>query len=72
VFLMHRYKVFSVHYVSPTEDNLRQTERMRELGLYDEVNTEVGHIIVAGVNAQRIKELLNPDRVELKKLIARG
>jgi isocitrate lyase len=72
LFLIHRYKSISVHYVSPTEDNQKQTKGMRKLGIYDEVNTEVGHIIVAGVNTERIKELLNPDQVELKKLITKN
>jgi isocitrate lyase len=71
VFLIHRYKAFSVHYVSPTEDNTYQTEKMHKLGIYDEVHTEVGHIIVAAVNTKRIKELLNPDRAALTRLIAR-
>ena len=69
LFLIHRYKAVSVHYVSPTEDNQKQTKGMKKMGIYDEVNTEIGHIIVAGVNAERIKGLLNPDQVELKKLI---
>jgi len=72
IYLIHRYKVFSVHYVSPTEDNLPQTRRMMELGIYHEVNTEIGHIIVAGVDGERIKELLNPDRVALRALIAKN
>ena len=29
LFLFHRYKVDSVHYVTPTEDNQRQAEGMR-------------------------------------------
>ena len=69
IYLIHRYRVFSVHYVSPTEDNLPQTSGMKELGIYDDVNTEVGHIIVAAVNFERMKALLNPDREELTRLI---
>jgi len=67
--VIHRYKSTSVHYVSPTADNLKQTEGMKALGIYDQMNTEIGHIIVAGVNQQRISELLDSDRGELKKLI---
>ncbi len=26
LFLIHRYKVASIHYLTPTEDNLRQSE----------------------------------------------
>ena len=38
LFLMHRYKVDSVHYVTPTEDNQYQAEKMKAQGLYSEVN----------------------------------
>jgi isocitrate lyase len=69
LFLIHRYHVYSVHYVSPTEDNLYQTEKMRNHGLFTDVHSEVGHIIVAEVNEPRIAELLQSDQVALKKLI---
>ena len=72
LFLIHRYKSASVHYVSPTHDNQKQTEGMKAFGLYDQVNTEIGDIIVAGVNTKRVKELLNPDQVELEKLISKS
>ncbi len=71
LFLIHRYKSLSVHYVSPTDDNLKQAEGMKKLGIYDQVNTEIGDIIVAGVNTNQVKELLNPDQIELKKLISK-
>ena len=58
-----------MHYVSPNEDNERQAAGMKALGIFDEVNSEVGHIIVAAVNADRVAALLNTDRVELEKLI---
>ena len=72
LFLIHRYKIVMVHYVTPTDDNQRQTEKMKDLGIYDEVNTEIGQIIVTGVNTKYVKELLNSDRVELEKLISRS
>jgi isocitrate lyase len=72
LFLIHRYKSTSVHYVTPTELNKIQAERMKDLGIYYEVNTEVGEIIVAIVNLDFVKELLNPDQVELKKLISKS
>ena len=59
----------SVHYVSPNEDNERQSAGMKALGIFDDVNNEVGHIIVAPVNAERVASLLDPDRVELARLI---
>lgn len=69
LYLIHRYRIVSVHYVAPTEDNKYQTEKMKALGIYSNVNTEVGQIIVASVNARRIAELLAPDRIELRNLI---
>jgi len=69
LWLVHRYKSDSVHYVSPSEDNKYQTTKMKSHGLFSEVNTEVGQIIVADVNHRRVEELLAPDRVALWKLI---
>ena len=69
LWLVHRYKSDSVHYVSPSEDNQYQTTKMKSHGLFSEVQTEVGQIIVADVNHPRIEELLAPDRVALWKLI---
>ncbi len=71
LFLIHRYKGVSIHYVSPTDDNQKQAQGMKALGIYDEVNTEVGHIIVARVNAERVKELMGSDLTELKNFIAK-
>jgi isocitrate lyase len=71
IFLIHRYKVVSVHYVSPTDDNHKQTEGMQRMGLFGDVNDEVGQIIVADVNTERIQELLASDGVELQKLIGK-
>jgi isocitrate lyase len=69
LFLVHRFAADSVHYVTPTEDNHYQVEKMRSHGIFSEVNTEVGQIIVADVNRERITELLAPDREALGKLI---
>ncbi len=72
LFLIHRYKTGSVHYVTPTEDNQRQTERMKTLGIFNYVHTEIGQIIVAAVNASRITELVAGDREALRNLIQKG
>ncbi len=69
LFLIHRYKAASVHYVSPTEDNQYQTQKMQAHGIFSEVNNEVGQIIVANVNAERIAELLKSDHEALQRLI---
>ncbi len=57
LFLIHRYKIDAVHYVTPTEDNLKQAERMKARGIYGSVATEIGEIIVADVVKARIEEL---------------
>jgi isocitrate lyase len=69
LFMIHRYRADSVHYVTPTEDNEKQAAGMQALGLFGEVTAEVGHIIVAEVNHDRVRALLKPDRTELGKLI---
>jgi isocitrate lyase len=72
LFLIHRYKTGAVHYVTPTEDNQRQTQKMKTLGVFSDVHTEIGQIIVARVNAVRIAELIAPDREALRSLIQKG
>jgi isocitrate lyase len=69
LFLIHRYKALTVHYVSPTDDVLYQAGRMKYYGIFSEVHNEIGHLIAASVNTDRVTELLEPDRVALKKLI---
>ncbi|MEZ6070796.1 MAG: hypothetical protein R3C10_11125 [Pirellulales bacterium] len=71
LFLIHRYGSEAVHFVTPTDDNQKQSSRMKEIGIFKEVHSEIGHIIVAAVNADRVKALLKPDRVELSRLIAK-
>ncbi|HEV8581021.1 MAG TPA: isocitrate lyase ICL2 [Thermoanaerobaculia bacterium] len=69
LWLVHRFKADTVHYVTPTEDNLYQTAKMKSHGIFREVNQEVGQIIVAEVNHPRIADLLAPDREALWQLI---
>jgi isocitrate lyase len=72
LFLVHRYKAVSVHYVTPTDDNLAQTRRMKEQGIFTAVNTEVGQIIVADVNRDTIAGLVKADHEALKQLIQKA
>lgn len=72
LFLIHRYKSAAIHYVSPTDDNQYQTEKMQQQGLFKEVQYEVGHIIVAEVNGDMVKDLLQADQVKLKHLITKS
>ncbi|MCB0405551.1 MAG: isocitrate lyase family protein [Bdellovibrionales bacterium] len=69
LFLIHRYRVKKVHFLSPTEDNFRQIEGMRALGFYGSVNKEVGEVMVAEVNRDFIERALAEDLVELNNVI---
>ena len=69
LFLIHRYQADAVHYVSPTEDNQYQTRKMTSHGLFETVHDEVGDIIVASVNKERVGHLLAEDREALTGLI---
>jgi isocitrate lyase len=69
LFLVHRYKAVSVHYVSPTEDNRYQAQKMKAHGLFTDVHDEVGQIIVADVSQEGVKTLLAADRERLNAVI---
>ena len=69
LYLLERYRVNSVHYVTPTDDNDRQTQGMADLGIYSDVNTEVGQIIVAKVNRDTVEALAANTDDALSKLI---
>jgi isocitrate lyase len=69
LFLMHRYRAASVHYLTPTDDNRRQCERMLERGIFEAVNDEVGEIIVAEVDRRRLAALVADDSDERSRLI---
>jgi isocitrate lyase len=71
LFLIHRYKIRSVHYVSPTDDNRYQAQKMKTHGLFSDVHDEVGDVIVADVSADGVKALLAPDQDRLNALIQR-
>lgn len=71
LFLVHRYKAEAVHYLTPTEDNEFQTKGMMALGIYSEVSSEVGDIIVTVVDGERVSSILDPDGDKLQKLIAK-
>src|SRR5262249_11856369 len=69
--LVHRYNIWAVHYVSPTDDNRYQSQKMKTHGLFSDVHDEVGHITVADISAEGVKALLAPDRDRLNALIQR-
>jgi isocitrate lyase len=72
LFLIHRYRAAAVHYLTPTDDNHRQAERMRELGIFETVSDEVGDIIVAEVNEAFVRELVGAESPAFERLIAKG
>ncbi|MEO5761032.1 MAG: isocitrate lyase/phosphoenolpyruvate mutase family protein, partial [Vicinamibacteria bacterium] len=69
LFLVCRYKASSVHYVSPTDDNRYQAQKIKTHGLFSDVHDEVGQVIVADVSADGVKALLAPDHARLDDLI---
>ena len=69
LFLIHRYRASSLHYLTPTDDNLAQTERMQVLGIFTVVRTEIGQLIVADVDRERVGKLAQPDGQPLIELI---
>src|SRR6201998_3047653 len=71
LWLIHRFKPEIVYYVTPTEDNIYQTEKMKSNGIFRKVYHKVHELIIADVNQERIDELLAPDREALKRLIAK-
>jgi len=72
LFLIHRYKAAMVHYVAPNEDNQSHVLRMKSLGIFSHVDTEVGQIIVAQVDKQRVAELVKPDGSALSEMIRKA
>jgi isocitrate lyase len=69
LYLLSRYKVSTVHYVAPTDDNAAQCERMKAWGIYSNVSHEVGAIIVAQVDREAVSSLTDPDSDGVTRLI---
>ncbi len=72
LFLVHRYRAASVHFLTPTDDNRRQCDRMRAIGIFGTVNDEVGEIIVADVDESLVRRLAAADSSEREQLISGG
>jgi isocitrate lyase len=72
LFLIHRYKAESMHYLTPTEDNAAQMAKMKTLGIFRAVDTKVGQMIIGEVDRERVAELLRPDHKELQALIRKN
>jgi isocitrate lyase len=72
VFLIHRYKAVSIHYLTPTEDNHRQCESMRRLGIFEATHDEVGEIIVADVDSATVADLVDSNGEARERLITKA
>jgi isocitrate lyase len=72
LFLIHRYKAASIHYLTPTDDNHHQAESMRNIGIFSATHEEVGQIIVAEVDTPVVAELVKPNSDDREKLIAKA
>jgi isocitrate lyase len=71
LFLIHRYKPESIHYLTPTDDNHRQSKSMERLGIFRSTNEEVGEIIVADIDPEVIKALVTSPSEARERLIAK-
>lgn len=72
LFLIHRYKIVSVHYVSPNEANLKQAQKMKEMDIFEKVHTEIGQIIVASVATGQVQALVDPGNDKLYRLVIKA
>jgi isocitrate lyase len=71
VFLIHRYKAASIHYLTPTDDNHRQAASMNRIGIFATTHEEVGQIIVADVDDAVIRALVEPTSEARTRLITK-
>jgi len=71
LFLIHRYKTASVHYVTPTDDNTHQARSLKELGIFSDLKADTGLIILGEVGTDRVNALVENDGKGLKELVRR-
>ena len=65
LFLIRRYRAVAVHYLTPTEANDVQVQRMTSRGIFSEVKTRSGQIIVADVDAAILEgDVPSPAEIE--------
>jgi isocitrate lyase len=72
LFLIQRYKAAAIHYLTPTEDNHRAAASMKKRGIFDSTYDEVGEIIVAHVDQEVVKALVDPKSEARERLITTG
>ena len=69
LFLIHRYKAASIHYLTPTEDNHGAAASMKKRGIFESTYDEVGEIIVADIDQNVVAALVTPDSPARRELI---
>jgi len=69
LFLIKRYGAAAIHYLTPTDDNIHQAASMKTLGIFTSTSEEVGDILVADIDADRVDTLVAADSPERGKLI---
>ena len=69
LFLIKRYGASAIHYLTPTEDNIHQAASMKTLGIFTSTSEEVGDILVADIDADRVDALVAAESPERGKLI---
>jgi isocitrate lyase len=72
LYLLKRYRVDAVHYLTPTDDNARQTEQMLAQGIFSAVTPEIGQIIVATVDGAVVEALVEDRDGTLDRLIRKA
>ena len=70
LFLIYRYNVDSVHYVSPSDLNQKQAEAMKARGIYSEVHNEIGQIIVAHVDVEKAKTYRTAELDPIRQILS--
>ena len=69
LYLIHRYKVDIVQYMTPSDDNRHQTSGMERLGIFEDAMEEIGDIIVAHIDKNVIAQLVNPQKQGIDLLL---
>ncbi|RED92984.1 isocitrate lyase/phosphoenolpyruvate mutase family protein [Marinoscillum furvescens] len=59
LYLLNRYGSDIIHYLTPTEDNLRQCEGMKQMQLFGNYSDDIDQIIVAEVNTAAVSEFVS-------------
>ncbi len=69
LFLINRYGSQSVHYLTPNEDNLKQCEGMKNMGIYTSCQGGIDDVIVANVLYDAMPKYLEAESGAVQELI---